>query len=110
MEKSDIELLQHVMDQISRSAFEFGQKILPVLQKFRDEMTEYYKTIYPILRKEYESAGCPYGNDDESMWDWLKGKARRTEEQEMPEIPETEDAFWAKDLLKLREYMKDRVN
>lgn len=107
MEKSDVELLQKVMEQISRSAFEFGQKILPVLKKFRDEMTEYYKTIYPILRKEYELAGCPNGDDDESMWSWLKGKAQSSEFDE--ESPEP-DVLWAQDALKLHDYMRDRVN
>jgi hypothetical protein len=106
MEKTDIEFLQRIMEQISQSAFEFGQKILPILQKFRDEMTGYYKTIYPILRKEYESAGCPYGQDDESMWSWLKGKARYEPEGELAEVAD----LWAKDVLKLQEYMKDRIN
>lgn len=107
MEKTDIELLQKVMEQISHSAFEFGRKILPVLQKFRDEMTEYYKTIYPILRKEYESVGCPYGDDDESMWKWLKGKARPSEQHDEDHPSET---FWAEDVVKLQDYMKGRIN
>lgn len=106
MERSDVEFLQKVMEQISQSALEFGKAIVPILQKFRDEMNAYYKIIYPVLRKEYEAAGCPYGQGDESMWDWLKGKARLMEEDEQPET----DGLWAKDLLKLQEYMKQRIN
>ncbi|MFZ5998006.1 MAG: hypothetical protein ACOYW7_11040 [Nitrospirota bacterium] len=108
MEKSDIEFLQKVMEQISQSAFEFSKAILPVLQKFRDEMTGYYKTIYPILRKEYETAGCPYGLDDESMWSWLKGKAGTLPQEDL-DLPDTEE-LWVNDVLKLREYMNSRVN
>lgn len=106
MEKADIEFLQKVMEQISQSAFEFSKAILPVLQKFRDEMTGYYKTIYPILRKEYETAGCPYGLDDESMWSWLKGKAHTAAQED----PLEEEEFWVNDVLKLRDYMRSRVN
>ncbi len=106
MERSDIEFLQRVMEQISHSALEFGKAIVPILQKFRDEMSAYYKVIYPVLRKEYEAAGCPYGHDDESMWNWLKGKAQFTANTETPEV----DVAWAKDVMKLQEYMKQRIN
>lgn len=106
MEKTDIEFLQKVMEQISQSAFEFSKAILPVLQKFRDEMTGYYKTIYPILRREYETAGCPYGLEDEGMWNWLKGKAHTAAQDDFLETEE----LWVNDVLKLQDYMKSRVN
>ncbi len=106
MEKADIEFLQGIMEQIGQSALEFGKAIVPILQKFRDEMNAYYKIIYPVLRKEYESAGCPYGQDEASMWNWLKGKAGFMEGNDNPEV----DGLWAKDVLKLQEYMKQRIN
>ena len=110
MEKGDIEFLQRVMEQISQSALEFGKAIVPILQKFRDEMSAYYKIIYPVLRKEYESAGCPYGSDDESMWTWLRGKAQFKEESDRTGLSEDDGGNWAKDVLKLKEYLKQRIN
>ncbi|MBZ0155075.1 MAG: hypothetical protein K8I29_02535 [Alphaproteobacteria bacterium] len=108
MDKTDVEILRKVMEQISQSAFEFGKDILPILQKFKDEMNTYYRIIHPILRKEYEAAGSPCGMDDDGMWQWLRGKAQKTEEEEKDSI-EIEDIL-AKDVLKLRDYMRGRYN
>lgn len=106
MERADVELMRRVMEQISQSAMEFGKVILPILQKFKDDMNTYYGIIHPILRKEYESAGSPLGFDDEGMWEWLRGKIGRSDASSAIPI----DEISVRDVLKLRDYMKGRNN
>lgn len=106
MEKSDIQFLRDILKKINDLTIEFSNTIVPALQRFGDEMDACYKAIYPLLRKEYESAGCPLGSDDDAMWKWFRARTKATESSG---AAGAEDML-TKEMLKLRELVKHRIN
>lgn len=69
---TSVERLEKSALQLLVSALSFLTNIRQSLPAVAPKVENARVEIYQRLRKKYEAAGEPYGQNDESMWRWLQ--------------------------------------